>query len=337
MSEDDVSPDEILKLGTAFWASKVLLSAVELGLFTALAAGPLSRQDLEVRLGLHPRGARDFLDALVALGMLDRREGRYANTPATGQFLDRGKPSYVGGLLEMANTRLYPFWGRLTTALQSGLPQNEAADGSDPFAAIYSKPELLRQFLGAMTGVSRPTARLIAAAFPWSEVTSFVDVGCAQGGCTAELALAHPHLKAIGFDLPAVGPVFEEFVGALGLGGRVRFAAGDFFTDPLPASDVIVMGHILHDWDLAQKQALVRKAHAALAPGGRLLVYDAIIDDERRENVFGLLMSLNMLIETPGGFDYTGAEAMNWMREAGFRAARVEALPDAHSMVIATK
>ncbi len=337
MTGSDPSPEGILKLGTAFWASKVLLSAVELGVFSELADGPLPLKELEARLNLHPRGARDFLDALVALGMLDRHEGRYANTPATGEYLDRGKVSYIGGILEMANSRLYPAWGRLTTALRTGLPQNEAADGGDPFAAIYSKPELLREFLGAMTGVSRPTARMIAAAFPWSEVISFVDIGCAQGGCTAELALAHPHLSATGFDLPVVRPVFEDFIASFGLGHRVHFAEGDFFKDPLPSADVIVMGHILHDWDLAQKRALVRKAHAALAPGGRLLVYDAIIDDERRQNTFGLLMSLNMLIETPGGFDYTAAEAIGWMREAGFGTTRVEALPDGHSMVVATK
>ena len=136
--------------------------------------------------------------------------------------------------------------------------------------------------------------------FPWREVENFADIGCAQGGLTAEIALAHPHLSATGFDLPAVGPVFERYIASHGLSSRVRFQSGDFFTENLPSTDVIIMGHILHDWDLPQKRMLLRKAHDALPAGGRRVVYDSIIDDDRRANAHGLLMSLNMLIETPG-------------------------------------
>ncbi len=188
-----------------------------------------------------------------------------------------------------------------------------------------------------MTGVSLPSALAMAALFPWNEVGSFVDVGCAQGGATATIALAHPHLRAIGFDLPQVGPVFEAYVAAKGLAGRVRFEPGDFFADPLPQADVVVMGHILHDWDLETKLALLAKAHQALPAGGRLIVYEALIDDERRSNAFGLLMSLNMLIETRGGFDFTGADCIGWMEQVGFREARVEHLVGPDSMVIGTK
>jgi len=337
-----LTSDGIMQLGLSFWASKTLLSAVELGVFTELAAsGPTAFKDLRTRLRLHERGARDFLDALVALRLLNRDdeggEGHYANTPETDLFLDRAKPSYVGGLLEMANRRLYPFWGRLTEALRTGRPQNEARDGQDPFAAIYAEPEALRAFLGAMTGVSFPVARAITAAFPWRDARSFADIGCAQGGCVAEIASAHPHLAAVGFDLPPVRPVFEEYVRGRGLADRARFQGGDFFADPLPSADVVVMGHTLHDWDLAQKKALLRKAHDALPEGGSVLVYDALIDDARRDRAFGLLMSLNMLIETPGGFDYTGADCIGWMREAGFRDARVQPLTGQHSMVVGTK
>ncbi len=335
-----LSPEGIMQLGLGFWASKTLLSAVELGVFTELASGPMTLGEIQARLGLHDRGARDFLDALVALRLLDRRDGNggaYANTPAADLFLDRAKPSYVGGLLEMANRRLYPFWGRLTEALRTGRPQNEAKEGNDLFAAVYSDPETLRSFLGAMTGISLPVGRALASAFPWQDVRSVADVGCAQGGCIAEIASAHPHLEAIGFDLPPVRPVFEDYVRGCGLDGRVRFRSGDFFADPLPAADVIVMGHILHDWDLAQKKALLRKAHDALPAGGSLLVYEALIDDARRERAFGLLMSLNMLIGTPGGFDYTGADCTGWMREAGFREIRVQPLWGQHFLVVGTK
>jgi SAM-dependent methyltransferase len=338
MTSAPLTPQGILQLGLGFWASKTLLSAVELGLFSELASGPKTAEQLRARLGLHQRSARDFLDALVSLHMLDRTADRYANTPETDFFLDRAKPSYAGGLLEMANARLYPFWGGLTEALRTGHPQNEAKHGADDlFAALYADPDRLRGFLQAMTGVSSGLARIIAAAFPWNNVASFVDVGCAQGGATVAIASAHPHLAAIGFDLPPVRPVFEEFVHGHGLAGRVRFQPGDFFADPLPAAEVIVMGHVLHDWDLGRKRALIGKAHAALPKGGMLLVYDAIIDNDRRENSFGLLMSLNMLIETATGFDYTGADCIGWMHDAGFAEARVEKLTETHSMAIGTK
>jgi len=188
-----------------------------------------------------------------------------------------------------------------------------------------------------MTGISGGLARAIAAAFPWARAGSFVDVGCAQGGATVAIAAAHPHLAAIGFDLPLVGPVFDEYVHAHGLDGRVRFQPGDFFQGPLPVADVIVMGHVLHDWNLEQKHLLLQKAYAALPKRGALIVYDAMIDDARSRNAAGLLMSLNMLIETPGGFDYTPSDCRSWLKATGFGSVRLVPLTASESMLIATK
>ncbi len=336
-SAPGLSPEKILHLGLGFWGSKTLLTAVELGLFTELASGPLTAEAIGERLNLHPRGRRDFLDALVALGMLDRDGGRYRNSPESDLFLDRAKPSYVGGLLEMAGGRLYGFWGALTEALRTGRPQNESKSGANPFDAIYADPERLRGFLAAMTGISLGAARAIAAKFPWSNYKTFIDIGAAQGALPVQVALANPHLTGGGFDLPVVGPIFEDYVKSFGLSGRLRFYAGSFFTDPLPSADVLVMGHILHDWNLDEKRMLLAKACEALPSGGALIVFEALIDDDRSKNAFGLLMSLNMLIETPGGFDYTGADCSGWMRDAGFRETRVEHLLGPDSMVIGIK
>ena len=333
----ELAPDRILDLGTAFWGSKALLSAVELGLFSALTAGPLEGEALCARLGLHARSARDFFDALIALGMLERRGDAYANTPESALFLDRAKPTYVGGLLEMLNARLYGFWGSLTEALKTGRPQNEAKQGENFFARLYEDPARLRQFLQAMTGISLGAARAIAQQFPWKDYRTFADVGCAQGAVPVQVALAHPTLTGQGFDLPVVRPIFEEYVASFGLGARVQFQPGDFFADPLPAADVLVMGHILHDWDLDEKRQLLRKAFDVLPRGGAMIVYEAIIDDERRSNAFGLLMSLNMLIETAGGFDFTGSDCAGWMREVGFGRTWVEPLVGHDSMVVGIK
>lgn len=331
-------PDHILQVGLGFWASKTLLSAVEMELFTELAKHPENLETLQGRLGLHPRSARDFFDALVALKFLERRDGKYYNTPSTDLFLDKRKPSYIGGLLEMANSRLYPFWSQLTTALRTGLPQNEIKDGTpNPFAAIYAEPARLREFLKAMTGISRGANLAIARGFPWSKYRTAVDVGTAQGDLITQVVLANPHIEGTGFDLPEVGPIFEEHVEANRLSGRVKFSPGSFMDQPLPKADVVMMGHILHDWNLETKRMLVRKAYEALPDGGAYIVYDSIIDDDRSTNAFGLLMSLNMLIETADGFDYTSADCAGWMKEAGFRETRVEHLIGPDSMVIGIK
>jgi SAM-dependent methyltransferase len=188
-----------------------------------------------------------------------------------------------------------------------------------------------------MSAVSGGAAHAIAAKFPWRDHQSVIDIGCAEGTVPAQIAQAHGHITGGGFDLPPIAPIFEDYVGRLGLGDRLGFTAGDFFADPLPQADVLVMGHILHDWDLDEKRLLLKKAYDALPDGGALIVYDAIIDDERRSNAFGLLMSLNMLIETPGGFDYTGADCRAWMQETGFRESYVEQLVGPDSMVVGIK
>jgi len=333
-----VTPDKILQLGFGFLASRTLLTAIEFGLFSELAKKPLTAAEIQARFGFHSRSTADFLDALVALGMLVRKGTKYSNAPQAELFLDRAKPSYVGGILEMCSRRLYGFWNSLPEGLRTGQAQNESkSGGGNPFDAIYKDEAGLRGFLSAMTGLSAGTAQVIAKKFPWKKYKSFVDVGCAQGAVPVQLALAHKHLDGAGYDLPPVGPIFEDYVRSFKLERRVKFLPGDFFKDELPSADVIVMGHILHDWNLEEKRMLIAKVHKALPKGGAFIAYDAVIDDERKKNTFGLLMSLNMLIETPGGFDYTGADCRGWLKDAGFRKSSVVPLVGPHSMVIGVK
>jgi len=330
-----VTPDALLQLGMGFWGSKTLLSAIGLGLFTEVAKGPQDAESLRKRLGLHERSARDFFDALVALGMLRRENGKYSNTPETALFLDKAKPSYVGGIFEMCDRRLFGFWNDLTEGLKTGNPQNEIKHGREGlFDVIYKDPAKLKEFLRAMTGISMGAAHAIADKFPWKDYKTFVDVGTAQGCLPVVVATAHGHLKGFGADLPVVEPIFSEYVREAGLSDRVEFKPLDFFKEPLPKADVFIMGHILHDWNLEEKRQLIRKAYEALPDEGAFIVYESIIDNDRSKDAFGLLMSLNMLIETKGGFDYTGADCSGWMKEAGFKQMRIEHLMGPDSMVI---
>jgi precorrin-6B methylase 2 len=336
----DVSP--ILGTAFGFWGSKVLLTAVEFGLFTRLGSRRMTGSELVGELELHPRANPDFFDALVALGFLDRDgngpSAQYFNTPAGSHFLDRNSPRYVGGILEMLNARLFKFWHDLPEALRTGKPQNEEKHGQKGiFEALYAELPKLEQFMGAMTGLSRINFEAFADKFDFSRYKTLCDIGGATGLLAIEVAKRHPHLTCTSFDLPAVEPVAKKSIAAAGLQNRVTTAAGDFFKNPLPKADIITMGMILHDWNLEKKMGLIRAAYDALPPGGAFVAIEALIDDERRKNAFGLLMSLNMLIEFGDAFDFSGADFRGWCKEVGFTSFDVIHLAGPSSAAVAYK
>jgi hypothetical protein len=333
VNDDHPTPEAIMQLTRAYAGSKALVSAVELGLFTALADGPLTGEVLRAKMGLQPRGTTDWLDALVSLGMLDRDGDLYANTAATDLYLDRAKPTYVGGMvLGMAADTSH--WDSLTAALQTGQTQIE---GDQDFLDQYRDPALFTEFMHSMTGLSMGAAQAIAEKFPWSRYRTVIDVGAAEGCVPVQLALRHLQLTGGGFDLPMVRQAFESYVATYRLTDRLRFYPGDFFTDPLPSADVLVMGHVLHNWSLQEKLELLGKAYRALPDGGALIVYESLIDDDRRTNTFGLLLSLAMLLVTHAGFGYTSADCRSWMSEVGFRDSYVQPLVGPDSMVVGLK
>ena len=317
------NPSAILQTAFGFWGSKVLLTAVELGLFTTLNGRRLTGTELGKALQLHPRANPDFFDALVAMKFLDRAgdgpESQYFNTPEGAMFLDAASPRYIGGILVMLNERLFKFWNDLPEALRTERPQNEVQHGQKGmFEELYSDLPRLEQFMGAMTGISRMNFETFAEKFDFSTFQTLCDVGGATGLLSIEVAKRHPHLTCTSFDLPVVEPIAKKHIAAVGLTHRVRTASGDFFKDRLPNADLITMGMILHDWNVEKKMHLIRSAYEALPPGGALVAIEALIDDARRENVQGLLMSLNMLIEFGDAFDYSGMDFRRWCSEVGF-------------------
>jgi hypothetical protein len=340
--QNDISPNNILQIGFGFWASKTLLSAVELAVFSELADGPKSGPELQGAIGLHPRATFDFLDTLVALGLLERdgsgESARYANTPATARLLVKSSPQYIGGILEMANARLYRFWADLTTALKTGLPQNEIKEtGKSMFEALYADPARLEQFMDAMSGISMGNFIAFAEKFDFSSYKTLADIGGATGQLSAIVATRHPHVRCRTCDLPEVQPIAERRLRAQHLDDRVSVESIDFFADEFPKADVITMGMILHDWNLENKKMLIGKACRALPAGGAFVAIENIIDDERRKNAFGLMMSLNMLIEFGEAFDFTGAQFDEWCKDAGFSRCEVIPLAGPASAAVAYK
>jgi hypothetical protein len=253
-------------------------------------------------------------------------------------FLDRRSPNFMGGFLEMANARLYPFWGDLSEALKTGKPQNETKHGGEGlFEELYREPQRLEQFMDAMAGISAGNFIALADKFDFSRYKSLCDVGGAAATLSMIVAERHPHLKIISADLPPATAIAAKKVAAAGFEDRISTISIDFFKDDLPKADVITMGMILHDWNLEHKLMLIKKAYDALPEGGAFIVIEALIDDARRENAFGLMMSLNMLVEFGEAFDYSGADFDGWCRQVGFKNTDVIHLAGPASAGIAYK
>ncbi len=337
-----LSPARIMEVGMAFWPAKVLLSAVKLGLFTELGTGAKTGAQLRDALELHPRSDPDFFDTLVALSFLERDgdgpEAKYRNTAETGAFLDRNSPMFMGGFLEMANDRLYPYWGDLVEALKTGKAQNETKHGGKGvFEELYSQPERLEQFMDAMAGISAGNFQAFAEKFDFSNYKTLTDVGGATGLLSMLVAKNNRHMSCTSTDLPPATDIARRKIAEAGLLERVKAEPIDFFSDPIPPADVVTMGMILHDWNLEKKMHLIRSAYDALPEGGAFAVVENIIDDPRRENAFGMMMSLNMLVEFGDAFDFTGADFDRWCREVGFTRTEVIHLAGPASAAIAYK
>jgi O-methyltransferase/methyltransferase family protein len=337
-----LDPAHIMQTATAFWASKVLLTAVELELFTMLGDESMTAQQLGNKLQLHPRGTYDFFDALVALKFLERNgegeSGRYKNTPETDAFLNKASSAYIGGLPEMLNSRLFGFWNNLGIALKTGQPQNEVKlHGKSMFEALYANEASLGEFLNAMSGFQGQNFIQLAEKFDFSKYKTVSDIGGALALLTRTIGDRHKHLSFNSFDLPPVASHAQRHIDAAGMSDRITVVPGDFFKDSFPKADVITMGNILHDWNLENKRLLIKKAYDALPDNGAFIAIENLIDDARRENAFGLLMSLNMLIEFGDAFDYTGADFCEWCSEAGFKRFEFINLAGPTSAAIAYK
>ena len=329
-------PFDVMLTGWSFVRTKVLFAAIELEIFTILDEGPMTLEQLQERAGLHPRTGRDFLDMLTAMGILDRTGSTYANSPAANKYMVQDKPNYAGGFLMMLTGFMGPGWDSLTDTLRTGRAHGQTDDGEVPFGGVFDNPMALGFFLSGMDSVNGIVGPALAKVFDWSRVSSFADLGGARGNLAAALVTAHPHLSGVVFDQPPVEPFFTDHMANLGTSDKVRFFGGSFFVDPLPTVDVLIYGNVLHDWSVDQRRGLIRKAYEALGPQGTLIIYDPMLDEDRTR-ADNLMLSLSMLLTSPGGNESPPSDYRQWMEEAGFKVEDVLPLPARATAVVGRK
>lgn len=325
----DVStPAGIIRLCNAFCDAKALLTAVELDLFTKLHAGSATEEQLRKSLALHGRGLGDFLNLLVALGLLEKEGDRYRNAAGADRYLVTNLPTYVGGFMHRANNNLYPAWGLLTEALKTGKPQAEG-----DFEQVIANPKVLGQFIRMMDALTQVLGPQLIEAFEWSEFKTMLDIGGCRGNMASQIVKANPDLYGHVFDLPPMKPFFTEHMATLGLTDRLEFHGGNVFHDDLPSADLVVLGHILHDFDCDHRKRILQKAAASVNPGGTLLVYDRMLDEDPR-HVENLVISIDMLLVSDGGSEYPASEVRTHAAEVGFTDFSEKPLGDYDTLVV---
>jgi SAM-dependent methyltransferase len=304
------SPRAILEVATAFQRSRVLLTAHELDLFTALDEEPKSSADMATVLGTDHRGTDRLMNALCAMGLLEKRDGRFSNSALASCFLARGKPEFMAGL--MHTVHLWESWSTLTGAVRHG--------GSIVARPIGDRGEIwLRAFIAAMHWRGRQHAQDVIKLLDLSGVSRVLDVGGGSGVYAMAFAQAKAEITAVVFDLPSVVWMTQEYIGQAGLSDRVRTVAGDYEVDGLGQDfDLVFLSAIIHANSERQNRGLLRKCAGALKPNGQLVVQDFIVDEDRTGPPFAVLFALNMLVGTESGDTYTETEVRSWMKEAGF-------------------
>jgi SAM-dependent methyltransferase len=341
--EQGADPGALLGQAMAFQNAKLVLTGLEIGLFTLLSNGPATEARIREGLSLHARGTQHFLLALVELGVLERSGDLYHNSTAVQRFLVPGSDNgstdgYMGGFLTAANRVMYPAWGKLAEALRTGEPQAATYTGeSDMFDQLYGNEAKKSDFVSMAEDASRPLIPALAEAFDWAGVRTVLELGGCRGNVLAHIVKAHPHLEGTVLDLPQLEPAFTEHMANLGMTGKLSFHSADFFNDELPASDVLAIGHCMVDWTDDQRAALIKNVFPAVKPGGAFLVWDPIIVDGEDSYLRNLIRSLNLQLMTPHGVNYRLEPFEDMLRQAGFAEVTHTSIGNDVTLVVARK
>ncbi len=305
----------LLQLSGGYWGACALHAGVRLDLFTHLAERDHTAAEMAGLCSADPRGMEMLLNALSALGLLDKRGERYIATPFAAETLAKGSPSYMGHII-MHHHLLMAGWSRLHEAVVSGLPlRGSVATGDDASAR--------ESFLMGMYNLASQLAPRIAGAIDLAGRRRLLDLGGGPATYAVHFCLRNPDLAAVVYDLPTSRAFAEGVIGRFGLADRIAFAAGDYHADPLPTGfDVAWLSHVLHADGPERCAGLLAKAVASLDDGGMVLVQEFILDDRKDGPEFPALFSLNMLLGTEAGRSYSGAELADMMAVAGLTDIR---------------
>jgi SAM-dependent methyltransferase len=321
--EPNAPLDDFMQMIHVWRESRIVLTAIELDLFTAVGNGATVA---EVARGLKTdrRGTDLLLHALAALGLVEKHGETFSNSPLAARFLCAGSPDDRRGAL-LHTAALWHRWSGLTQCVRTGEP---AARGPRDEADTEA-------FIAAMHSNATQRAPALVAALDPSGVRRVLDVGGGSGGYAIALARAVPALRAEVLDLPDVLPLTTRYVAAAGLADRVTTKAGDLNTDDLGTGyDLVLISAICHMNSAAQNADLIRRAARALVPGGRVVVHDHVLEPDRTAPKAGALFAVNMLVNTPTGGNYTEEEYFGWMREAGLGDIAHLRLPGPTGLVV---
>jgi len=311
------TPASIRDVATGFQASRVLLTAIELRVFSLIADQGLTSANVAAGAGSDPRATDRLLNALCAMELLDKRQGGFWNTPGSRRYLDDSSPEYAAGLGHTVS--MWRAWSNLTDAVREGKPalRESINDRGDAW---------LEPFIAAMHYRAAQQAPRVAALLGLDTVSRALDVGGGSGAFAMAFARHQPGLAAVVFDLPNVVPLTQKYVADAGLTSRVATAVGDYLVDPLPTGfDLVFLSAVVHSNSPAENAALLRSCAAALKAGGRIAIVDFVMDDDRVTPAGGALFALNMLVATDHGDTFTETEIRGWMTAAGLAAGpRIE-------------
>ena len=292
----------VLDLIEAFRRSKTMFTAVSLGVFDQLASAPMSAPELALVLKCNADALGRLLDGCVGLRLLQRDDDKYSVADVAKKYLVASSPDTLAGYIIYSDSSLYKLWSHLDDAVREGTNRWEQTFGSREslFAHFFKSEEATRNFLGGMHGFGQIASSSIVETFDLRGFHQMVDLGGATGHLCIAACERYPQLRATVFDLPQVERFANEHLGRSSARERLHFTAGDFFTDELPSADLYTLGRILHDWDEVKIRLLLEKIHAALPPGGAVLIVEALLEDDHSGPVYALMQSLNMLICTDG-------------------------------------
>ena len=317
MSAPDAAP--VLELIDAFRRSKTMFTAVAMGVFEALHDSPADAPSLAPRLGANADALERLLDACVGMGLLSKHAGAYANQPIAETYLCDASPYSLAGYVRYSDEALFPMWTHLEDALREGTHRWTQTFGwhGSIFDHFFKTEERKRSFLRGMHGFGQLSSAAVAAAFDLSGFSCLADLGGATGHLAIAACERYPRLRAVVFDLPQVVGMAREYVEASPARERIALATGDFFEDPLPPADLYAVGRVLHDWREGKTRMLLGKIHAALPPGGGLLIAEKLLEEDKSGPTPAQMQSLNMLICTEGK-ERTLGEYTALLRESGF-------------------